>query len=60
MAIETCYRCGQFGYFSKDCVSKGVAQKPLALARVYALVPGEPEGGSKVVKVLSLYFDLKL
>jgi hypothetical protein len=41
-------------------VSKGVAQKPLALARVYALVPGELERGSKVVKVPSLYFDLKL
>jgi hypothetical protein len=30
-------------------VSKGVAQKPLAPARVYALVLGEPEGGSEVV-----------
>jgi hypothetical protein len=30
-------------------VGKGVAQKPLAPARVYALVPGEPEGGSVVV-----------
>jgi hypothetical protein len=30
-------------------VSKGVAQKPFALARVCALVPGEPEGGPKVV-----------
>jgi hypothetical protein len=30
-------------------VGKGVAKKPLVLARVYALVPGEPEGGSKVV-----------
>jgi hypothetical protein len=49
MATGTCYRCGQFGHFSKDCVSKGAAQKPLALARVYALVPGEPEGGSEVV-----------
>jgi hypothetical protein len=29
--------------------AKGVAQKPLAPARVYALVPGEPEGGSEVV-----------
>jgi hypothetical protein len=38
----------QFGHFSKDCVGKGVAQKPLAPARVYALVLGEPEAGSKV------------
>jgi hypothetical protein len=30
-------------------VSKEVAQKPLAPARVYALVPGEPEEGSEVV-----------
>jgi hypothetical protein len=30
-------------------VSEGAAQKPLAPARVYALVPGESEGGSKVV-----------
>jgi hypothetical protein len=30
-------------------VSKGVAQKPFALAQVYALVPGEPEGGPEVV-----------
>jgi hypothetical protein len=25
MATGTCYRCGQFGYFSKDCMSKGAA-----------------------------------
>jgi hypothetical protein len=30
-------------------VGKGVAQKPLALARIYVLVLGEPEGGLKVV-----------
>jgi hypothetical protein len=30
-------------------VGKGVAKKPLVLAQVYALVPGELEGGSKVV-----------
>jgi hypothetical protein len=30
-------------------VSKGVAQKPLALTRVYTLVPGEPKGGLEVV-----------
>jgi hypothetical protein len=30
-------------------VSEGAAQKPLAPARVYALVPGEPKRGSKVV-----------
>jgi hypothetical protein len=30
-------------------VSKGAAQKPLAPSRVYAIVPGESEGGSKVV-----------
>jgi hypothetical protein len=49
MATETCYHCGQFGQFNKDCVSKGVAQKPLVPARVYALVPGESEGGLEVV-----------
>jgi hypothetical protein len=30
MATGTCYRSGQFGHFSKDCMSKGVALKPLA------------------------------
>jgi hypothetical protein len=30
-------------------VGKRVAQKPLAPARVYALVPREPEEGSEVV-----------
>jgi hypothetical protein len=30
-------------------MSKGATQKPLAPARVYTLVPGEPEGGSEVV-----------
>jgi hypothetical protein len=49
MATRTCYRCDQFGHFYKDCVSKGAAQKPLAPARVYAIVPGESEGGSEVV-----------
>jgi hypothetical protein len=49
MATETCYCCSQFGHFSKDCVSKGFAQKPLAPARVYALVPRELEGRSEVV-----------
>jgi hypothetical protein len=49
MATGTCYHCGQFDHFSKDCMSKGAAQKPLSPARVYALVPGEPEGGSEVV-----------
>jgi hypothetical protein len=45
MATRLC----QFGHFNNDCVSKGVAQKPLALARVYTLILGEPEGGSEVV-----------
>jgi hypothetical protein len=49
MATGTCYRCSQFGHFSRDCVSKGVAQKPFVPSRVYALVPGESEGGSEVV-----------
>jgi hypothetical protein len=49
MATGTCYHCGQFGHFSKDYVSKGATQKPLVPARVYALVPGESEGGSGVV-----------
>jgi hypothetical protein len=49
MATRTYYRKGQFGHFSKDCVGKGVAQKPLAPTRVYALVPREPKGGSEVV-----------
>ena len=49
MATGTCYCYNQFGHFSKDCMGKGAAHKPLALARVYALVPGEPKGGSEVV-----------
>jgi hypothetical protein len=49
MATGTCYCCSQFGHFSKDCVSKGAAQKPLTPTRVYTLVPGELEGGSEVV-----------
>jgi hypothetical protein len=49
MATGTCYRCDQFGHFHKDCVGKGVAQKPLVPAQVYALVLGEPKGGSEVV-----------
>jgi hypothetical protein len=59
MATGTCYHCGQFGHFNKDCVSKGVAQKPLVPAKVYVLVLGEPERGSKVVTstVLILGFE---
>jgi hypothetical protein len=49
MATETYYQCGQFGHFNKDCVGKGVAHKPLAPTQVYALVLGEPEGGSEVM-----------
>ena len=49
MVTGTCYRYGQFGPFSKDCVSKRGAQKPLAPSRVYALVLGESEGGSEVL-----------
>jgi hypothetical protein len=40
---------GQFGHFDKDCVGKGGAQKPLAPARVFALVSGQLEGGLEVV-----------
>jgi hypothetical protein len=54
MAIRTCYRCRQFGHFSKDYMSKEVAQKPMVPARVYALFPGELEGGSEVVKGTAL------
>jgi hypothetical protein len=36
-------------HFSKDCVGKGVAYKPLAPTRVYALFPRESKGGSKVM-----------
>jgi hypothetical protein len=60
MATGTCYRCGQFGHFSKDCVGKGVAQKPLAPSQVYVLVPEESEGGLEVVIGVALYLDLKL
>jgi hypothetical protein len=49
MATGTCYHCDHFCHFSKDCMSKEATQKPLALARVYALVPGGQEGGSEVV-----------
>jgi hypothetical protein len=49
MATGTCYQCGQFGHFSNDYVGKGVAQKPLAPAQVYAFVLGEPERGLEVV-----------
>jgi hypothetical protein len=35
-------------------VGKRVAQKPLALARVYLLVPGELEGGPEVLASTTL------
>jgi hypothetical protein len=41
-------------------MGKGVAQKPLAPAQVYKLVPGEREGGSEIVIGIALYLDLKL
>jgi hypothetical protein len=41
-------------------MGKGVTQKPLVPARVYTLIPGEPEGGSEVVTGTALYLDLKL
>jgi hypothetical protein len=49
MATRTFYRCGQFIHFNKDSIGKGVAPKPLVPARVYAHVPRESKGGSKVV-----------
>jgi hypothetical protein len=49
MATGTCYCCKQFGHFSKDCVGKVVAHKPLVPTQVYVLVPGESEGGLEVV-----------
>jgi hypothetical protein len=59
MATGTCYRYNQFGHFSKDCVNKRTAQKPLAPARVYALVSGELEGGPKVVTGTVLILGLE-
>ena len=62
MAIETCYWCGQFGHFNKDCMGKGFTQKPLASARVYALVPEESEVVTSNAPILrfeaSILFDL--
>ena len=55
MATRTYYHCSQFGHFNKDCVGKRTAQKPLVPARVYALVPGKPKGGSKVVTGIAPY-----
>jgi hypothetical protein len=40
-------------------VGKGVAQKPLVPARVYALVLGEPKGGSEVVIGAALILGFK-
>jgi hypothetical protein len=59
MATGTCYRYSQFGHFSKDYMNKSAAHKPLAPARVYALVSGEPEGGPKVVTGTVLILGLK-
>ena len=42
---------------SARIAGKGVAQKPLAPARVYALVPGESEEGSKVVTSIALILE---
>jgi hypothetical protein len=49
MATGTCYCYSQFDHFSKDCVGKVVAHKPLVPTQVYALVPRESEGGLEVV-----------
>jgi hypothetical protein len=59
MATRTYYWCGQFGHFSKDCVGKGVALKPLAPVRVNVLVPREPEGGSKLVTCTAPIFGFE-
>jgi hypothetical protein len=40
-------------------VRKRAAQKPLAPARVYAIVPEESDGGSEMVTGTTIYLDLK-
>jgi hypothetical protein len=51
----TCFKCGQFGHFSKECTAKGVAplqgnvQKPLVPARMYAFGSEGLAEGSEVV-----------
>ncbi|GLT53839.1 hypothetical protein SLA2020_270810 [Shorea laevis] len=51
----TCFKCGKFGHFSKECTAKGAAptqgnkQKPLVPAQMYAFRSEGLVEGSEVV-----------